>query len=240
VREQRGPTWRLPDWGFAGKSLENSGARRLPLVQHFIVQKPGRQGRQVLSTEQRCLQWRGHEKTDKSRIAPFSRLSGRGCYEWGNHGCSRMYQAYIYQFYVKLQGKQFRGRKSRLRRRCCTVPCAYLLFVMIVRKSTIMNLRSGRFIKARILGHAGRCSSGSTSTKLCCQLPNRSVLSVSGSDSTTFLNGIVASSIREHPFYTAFLSAQVSSPAEMPEYALYELYVLGSGAIRCIHLPVHQ
>ncbi|KAG8734611.1 ccr4 associated factor, partial [Ceratobasidium sp. 428] len=73
---------------------------------------------------------------------------------------------------------------------------------------SLTTLRSGRCIKLKTLGQVACYTSSSVSTKLCSQLPNRGVLSVSGTDSRVFLNGIVASSIRDHPFYTAFLSAQ--------------------------------
>ncbi|KAG9127349.1 ccr4 associated factor [Ceratobasidium sp. 392] len=72
----------------------------------------------------------------------------------------------------------------------------------------LTTLRSGRYIKLKPIRRTARYSSSTASAKLCSQLPNRGVLSVSGTDSKVFLNGIVAASIRDHPFYTAFLSAQ--------------------------------
>lgn len=65
-----------------------------------------------------------------------------------------------------------------------------------------------RCIQPISLGRGGRFISSSTSTKLCTQLPNRGVLSVSGTDSQVFLNGVVAAGIKKHSFYTTFLSAQ--------------------------------
>ncbi|CEL57785.1 hypothetical protein RSOLAG1IB_02529 [Rhizoctonia solani AG-1 IB] len=53
-----------------------------------------------------------------------------------------------------------------------------------------------------------RFSSTLASSKLASHLSSRGVLSVSGTDSKAFLNGIVASTIKDHPFYTVFLSAQ--------------------------------
>ncbi|KEP52082.1 aminomethyltransferase [Rhizoctonia solani 123E] len=70
------------------------------------------------------------------------------------------------------------------------------------------SVRLRRFIQPRLLDFGIRQISSATSTKLCSQLPSRSVLSVSGTDSKVFLNGIVASTIKDHPFYTTFLSAQ--------------------------------
>ncbi|CAE6521243.1 unnamed protein product [Rhizoctonia solani] len=60
----------------------------------------------------------------------------------------------------------------------------------------------------RLLGFGIRRFSSTASIKLCSQLSNRGVLSLSGTDSKAFLNGIVASAIKDHPFYTTFLSAQ--------------------------------
>ncbi|CAE6399501.1 unnamed protein product [Rhizoctonia solani] len=66
-----------------------------------------------------------------------------------------------------------------------------------------------RSIQPQLLGFGiRRLSSAATSSKLASQLSNRGVLSVSGADSKAFLNGIVASTIKDHPFYTVFLSAQ--------------------------------
>lgn len=46
-------------------------------------------------------------------------------------------------------------------------------------------------------------------------IPNRAVISVSGSQAAEFLNGLTAASVPGHPqshFYSAFLHAQVRSP----------------------------
>ncbi|KAH7887807.1 hypothetical protein F5I97DRAFT_898092 [Phlebopus sp. FC_14] len=59
---------------------------------------------------------------------------------------------------------------------------------------------------------------------------NRALLSVSGSDATSFLNGLLANSVQARPSYTAFLHAQgrvlhdiflyTSSPSTVPAYLL--------------------
>ncbi|KAG8716102.1 ccr4 associated factor [Ceratobasidium sp. 423] len=73
----------------------------------------------------------------------------------------------------------------------------------------MMNtVRLRQSIQPRLLAFGIRRLSSLASTKLCSQLSNRGVLSVSGTDSKVFLNGIVASAIKDHPFYTTFLSAQ--------------------------------
>ncbi|ELU41751.1 aminomethyl transferase [Rhizoctonia solani AG-1 IA] len=75
---------------------------------------------------------------------------------------------------------------------------------------TMMHLvRLSRSAQSQLLGFGiRRFSSAATGSKLASQLSNRGVLSVSGTDSKAFLNGIVASAIKDHPFYTVFLSAQ--------------------------------
>ncbi|QRW05405.1 glycine cleavage system T protein [Ceratobasidium sp. AG-Ba] len=70
------------------------------------------------------------------------------------------------------------------------------------------RLSLGRCAKIKLPSQAASYSTASASERICAKLPNRGVLSVSGTDSKTFLNGIVAASIRDHPFYTVFLSAQ--------------------------------
>ncbi|KAH7344930.1 hypothetical protein B0J17DRAFT_637596 [Rhizoctonia solani] len=69
-------------------------------------------------------------------------------------------------------------------------------------------VRLHRSIQPQLLSFEIRRFSSATSTRLCSQLSDRGVLSVSGTDSKVFLNGIVASTIKDHPFYTTFLSAQ--------------------------------
>ncbi|KAF8742250.1 Aminomethyltransferase folate-binding protein, partial [Rhizoctonia solani] len=70
-------------------------------------------------------------------------------------------------------------------------------------------VRLSRSAQSQLLGFGiRRFSSAATGSKLASQLSNRGVLSVSGTDSKAFLNGIVASAIKDHPFYTVFLSAQ--------------------------------
>ncbi|KAJ1311370.1 hypothetical protein OPQ81_009863 [Rhizoctonia solani] len=70
------------------------------------------------------------------------------------------------------------------------------------------SVRIHRSIYPQLFGFGIRQLSSAASTRLCSQLSNRSVLSVSGADSKAFLNGLVASTIKGHPFYTTFLSAQ--------------------------------
>ncbi|CAE6532793.1 unnamed protein product [Rhizoctonia solani] len=65
-----------------------------------------------------------------------------------------------------------------------------------------------RRLQPHLLGFGTRRFSSGINTRLCSQLSNRGVLSVSGTDSKAFLNGLVASIIKDHPFYTTFLSAQ--------------------------------
>ncbi|KAF8609332.1 Aminomethyltransferase folate-binding domain-containing protein [Ceratobasidium sp. AG-I] len=77
-----------------------------------------------------------------------------------------------------------------------------------MRSWTTLRVCSRQRIRTTVLGQTIRNASSSIETRLCSQLPTRGVLSVSGTDSKTFLNGIIASSIRDYPFYTAFLSAQ--------------------------------
>ncbi|CAE6457445.1 unnamed protein product [Rhizoctonia solani] len=69
-------------------------------------------------------------------------------------------------------------------------------------------VRLHQSIQPQLIGFGIRRFSSATSTRLCSQLSNRGVLYVSGTDSKVFLNGIVASAVKDHPFYTTFLSAQ--------------------------------